>query len=103
MDQIRRSTEQITPLHMSFGAFLVHLLPQTRILFQYLQHEQAYQQVNMRQQHNPFQFTGMSSGTYDLPISLDSFLISLHHRNDCQLLCAPCRGDEHDQSTSIRE
>lgn len=48
---------------MSFGAFLVHLLPQTRILYQYLQHEQAYQQVNMRQQHHmPFQFNSMQSG-----------------------------------------
>ena len=64
VDQMRRATEPITSLHMSFGAFLMHLLPQTRILFQYLQHEQAYQQVNMRQQHHhPFQqFNSLSSG-----------------------------------------
>lgn len=62
LEQLRRSTEAMNSLQMSFGAFLVHLLPQTRILFQYLQHEQAYQQVNMRQMHNPFQLNSLASG-----------------------------------------
>jgi hypothetical protein len=37
-------------LQLSFGSFLMYLLPQTKLLFQYLQHEQAFQQLTMRQQ-----------------------------------------------------
>jgi hypothetical protein len=63
------SSSNSSLLQSSFGAFLMQLLPQTRILFQYLQHEQAYQQVNMRQQqqqshHLPFQFNSMQSGNH---------------------------------------
>lgn len=68
LEQIRRSPEPLSSLQMSFSAFLLYLLPQTRILYQYLQHEQAYQQVNLRQgqhpshqQAHPFQFNNMSS------------------------------------------
>jgi hypothetical protein len=37
-------------LQLSFGSFLMYLLPQTKLLFQYLQHEQAFHQLTMRQQ-----------------------------------------------------
>jgi hypothetical protein len=43
----RRMNEGLGHLQHSFVAFLMHLLPQTRILLQYLLHEQQQQQQQM--------------------------------------------------------
>jgi hypothetical protein len=110
------SSSNSSLLQSSFGAFLMQLLPQTRILFQYLQHEQAYQQVNMRQQqqqshHLPFQFNSMQSGNHR---SFFSFLLYFIHllffvpfyfttRHRHQLLFSSHRRNEFLESITSRQ
>jgi hypothetical protein len=67
LEQQKNCSSASTSLQMSFAAFLMHLLPQTRVLFQYLQHEQAVNSMRQQQQptqahHLPFQFNSIQSG-----------------------------------------